>query len=275
MYKITIILIAFFFGVQINSNAQSIDEMREEIQKEIQDEAFLKEFDSHLNPKSKIRSSVVLSKHTLYKFYTYVNDPDEIKITIFDGKENIIFHNKSVQKGVLSFSLKCNKTAVYHLHVDNLTDKEQSNIVILTFAGKFHSKDIEKIAPEVSNRKPIVNEQASIAKEENSTVYFTVEKMPKFIDKANKLKNFNDYIKKELEYPQVAQDKNIEGRVFVQFTVGKNGYLKNAKVVRGSHPALDQESLRIVYSSPKWEPGTQKGKAVDVILTYPIIFKIK
>ncbi len=255
---------------------QGIDEMRKEIQEEIKDETFLKEFNSHLEPYSKFRSSVVLSKNTLYKFYTFVNNPDDIKINLYDNKENVLFHNKSDQKGVISFSMKCNHTGVYHLHVDNLTDKQQNNIVVLTFAGKFQSKDIEKITPEVTKTETIINTQEGITKEEESTtVYFVVEKMPKYKDKANKIKNFNDFVKQEMQYPQEALNENIEGRVYVQFTVGKNGYVKDAKVARGVHPALDQEALRIVYSSPKWEPGTQKGKAVDVIFTFPINFTIK
>ena len=275
MNKIIITLIALFLGIQINSFAQNVDEMRKEIQEEIKDETFLKEFDSHLEPNREMRFSVVLSKNTLYKFYTFVNNPNDIKINFYDSKENVVFHNKSDQKGVLSFSMKCNNSAVYHLHVKNLTEKELSNIVILTFAGKFQSKDIEKIMPEVTKTETIVNDKEGITKEENTSVYFVVEKMPKFKDKENKIKNFNDYVEKEMKYPQEALNENIEGKVYVQFTVGKNGYVKDAKVARGVHPALDQEALRIVYSSPKWEPGTQKGEAVDVIFTFPIIFKIE
>lgn len=271
MKKITISCLILFFGVITNSFAQSIDEMRKEIHEVSKDETFLKEFDSHITPNGEIRNSVVLSKNRLYKWYTYIHDPNKQQITLYDSHENIVFQNKSDQKGVVSFSSKCNKTAVYHLSIKNLTNQEISNIFILTFAGLFEPKDIEKITPEVTQTETIVNTQIDTKEEESTTVYFVVEDMPKFI---NEIKNFNEYLKKELQYPQEAKEKKLEGTVYVQFTVGKDGYIKDAKVVRGSHPALDQEALRIVYSSPKWKPGTQRGIAVDVILTFPIIFKL-
>ncbi len=275
MKKIIIIFIAFLFGLNSISFAQSIDEMRKEIHNESKDESFLKEFDSHLTPNGEIKSSIVLSKNTKYKFYTFINDPNDIKIHLYDKYENILFQNKSDEKGVVSFSLKCNKTGVYQLFMKNLTNKELSNIFILTFAGRFEPKDIEEITPEFTLMEPEVNTQTETKKEECNDVFFVVDNMPEFNDEENKIKDFNDYVKKEMQYPQEALNEDIEGKVHVQFTVGKNGYIKDAKVARGIHPALDQEALRIVYSSPKWEPGTQKGVAVDVIFTFPVIFEIK
>ena len=98
--------------------------------------------------------------------------------------------------------------------------------------------------------------------------------MPMFNNKENNNKEFKEFINQKIKYPQEAIEKKIEGRVFVQFTVGKNGYIKDAKISRGIHPSINQEVLKVIYSSPKWEPGIKDGEAVNVILTFPIIFKL-
>lgn len=273
--KKIIIFKVLLLGIQLNSFAQGIDEKRTKIHHEIEDETILKEIDNHINPNGETRNSLVLSKNTLYKFYTYINDPADIKITLYDEHENIMFHNKSTDQGVVSFSLKCNKTAVYHLFINNLTTQELSNVIVLTFAGIFEPKDLSKITPEVTNSETIVNTNNPLSDEEEvKEVFFKVEKMPQFKDKESKVQSFKDYIKHELHYPQEALNENIEGIVYVQFTVNKDGYVKDAKIARGKHPALNQEALRIIYSSPKWEPGIQRDKPVDVVLTYPVVFNL-
>lgn len=273
MKKITITFIALFFGVQINSFAQNIDEIREKIHEASKSETFLKEFDSFIKPYGEIKSSIVLSKNRLYKWYTYVNDPDQLQITLYDSHKNILFQNKSDTKGVLSFSTKCNKTAVYHMYIKNLSDKEVSNIVLMTFAGMFEPKDKEKIMPIVEQTETINQPKLEYA-EKDKSYFFVVDEMPKFKGKKDNNKEFREFINQEIKYPQEAIDKKIEGRVFVQFVIGTDGYIKDAKVVRGVHPSIDQEALRLVYSFPKWESGIKDKEAVDVMFTFPIEFKL-
>lgn len=84
------------------------------------------------------------------------------------------------------------------------------------------------------------------------------------------IKFFGDNIK----YPEAAKKAKIQGRVIVTFTVTKDGNIENAKVVRSVHPALDAEALRVVKLMPKWTPGMQFGKPVDVKYTVPVAFAI-
>ena len=86
--------------------------------------------------------------------------------------------------------------------------------------------------------------------------------------------DFSKWVNSHLEYPQEAVDKNIAGRVVLQFTVNKLGEVKDVKVVRGVNELLDNEAVRVVASSPKWEPATQNGVPVSVNYTFPVIFKI-
>ncbi len=109
------------------------------------------------------------------------------------------------------------------------------------------------------------------AKEEE--VFLIVEEMPSFgTGGANE---FRQYIGENLRYPEVAAENGIQGRVFVQFVVEADGRLTNVKVIRGVDPSLDKEAVRVVESSPKWNPGKQRGKPVRVSFTFPIIFVLQ
>lgn len=68
--------------------------------------------------------------------------------------------------------------------------------------------------------------------------------------------------------------KGTQGRVTVQFVVEKDGSIANAKVLRGVDPDLDKEAVRVVSVMPKWKPGTQKGEAVRVKYTVPVMFRL-
>ncbi len=101
-------------------------------------------------------------------------------------------------------------------------------------------------------------------------VYIIVEDMPKF--KGGDQNKFREYIMQKLRYPESAAEKGISGIVFVQFAVNPEGDVVNVKVVRSVEPSLDAEALRVVKSSPKWEPGKQDGKPISVQFTFPIVF---
>jgi TonB family protein len=102
-------------------------------------------------------------------------------------------------------------------------------------------------------------------------VFYIVEEMPTF-NGGDPAVEFRKFIGRNLQYPPVAAEKGIEGRVIVQFAVNENGKVENAKVVRSVDPALDQEAIRVIESSPAWDPGKQRGKAVAVLFTFPINF---
>lgn len=82
------------------------------------------------------------------------------------------------------------------------------------------------------------------------------------------------YITDNIQYPAEAKEKGIEGKVFVTYTIGKDGKVKDAKVARGVQPLLDNEALRVVENMPEWEPGSKKGIPMEVQLTIPVSFKL-
>ena len=83
------------------------------------------------------------------------------------------------------------------------------------------------------------------------------------------------YVSKNTKYPEMAKDAGIQGTVFVQFVVGKNGLVKDVKILKEVHPQLDKEAKRIVESLPKFEPGKQRGKNVSVVYNIPVRFIIR
>ncbi|MBX2946766.1 MAG: energy transducer TonB [Cyclobacteriaceae bacterium] len=85
---------------------------------------------------------------------------------------------------------------------------------------------------------------------------------------------FYDYVSKNINYPAQARRMNIEGKVFVEFVVDKDGTLTNFVVVKGIGAGCDEEALRIIQSAPPWTPAKQRGKPVRQRMVLPIYFKL-
>lgn len=98
-----------------------------------------------------------------------------------------------------------------------------------------------------------------------------VEKMPEFPGGNAAL---NAYLKKNIKYPQICRENNIQGRVLIQFIVNKDGSIVEPEVVKSVNPYLDNEAIRVISAMPKWTPGEQRGKTVRVKFTVPVNFKL-
>lgn len=119
-------------------------------------------------------------------------------------------------------------------------------------------------------------ESAKVAQTENASsrdeIFQVVEEMPEYPGGMSELMK---YLSTNMRYPKEAQSKGIQGRVIVQFVVEKDGSITDAKVMKPVDPQLDAEALRAVNAMPKWTPGKQKGKAVRVRYTLPVMFHLK
>ena len=98
------------------------------------------------------------------------------------------------------------------------------------------------------------------------------EVMPEYPHGADSLLN---YLKNEIRYPKKAQKKGIEGRVYVQFVVEKDGRISRTKILRGIGEGCDEEALRVINNMPNWIPGENQGRKVAVMYTLPIKFVLK
>ncbi|HRH38364.1 MAG TPA: energy transducer TonB [Flavobacteriales bacterium] len=110
------------------------------------------------------------------------------------------------------------------------------------------------VAPEPSMEEP------------DESVFSVVEQMPQFPGGEGALQA---YLAKECKRPQV----DAEGKVYIRFTVEKDGAITDVKLLRGVHPELDAEALRVVKAMPKWIPGKQSGRPVRVQMNVPVIFR--
>ena len=109
--------------------------------------------------------------------------------------------------------------------------------------------------------------------EEEAIPFQLVETRPSF--NGGDANEFSKWVNSRLEYPEIAKENGVQGRVTLQFTVEKDGSVTNVKVVRGVDPSLDKEAVKVVSSSPKWTPGKQRDRAVRVTYTFPVIFQLR
>jgi periplasmic protein TonB len=116
------------------------------------------------------------------------------------------------------------------------------------------------------------NSNKAQAQTGDEEVLIAVEEMPTFPggDKA-----LHEALYKNLRYPEEAYNNNIEGKVLIRFVISKDGSVTNASVLRSADTALDKAALEAVKKLPKFNPGKQGGKAVNVWYTLPIVFKIQ
>lgn len=118
-----------------------------------------------------------------------------------------------------------------------------------------------------------VEEVAEEVIEEEAIPFQLVETKPSF--QGGDANTFRNWVNSRLEYPEIAKENGIQGRVMLQFTVGSDGKVSNVVVVRGVDPVLDKEAVRVVSMSPKWTPGKQRDRAVKVTYTFPVIFQLR
>jgi protein TonB len=122
---------------------------------------------------------------------------------------------------------------------------------------------------EMEEYVPIIEEEEEIVEEE---IFLVVEEMPSFPGGEGEMYK---YIGKNIEYPRMAKESGISGRVFVTFVVEKDGRVTDVQVLRGIGGGCDEEAVRVIKSMPSWKPGKQRGKPVRVQYRMPIKFTLQ
>lgn len=167
-----------------------------------------------------------------------VNDKGEFRVET-SSKADILFE----------YTGKDGKTLAWMCRTTELAKMDPDNMVI-------------KLIP-VKIIKPNVTD---------ADVYEVVENMPEFPDGG--MSGLMKYLSANIRYPEAAHKAGTQGRVTVQFVVGKDGSIGNVSILRGVDPALDAEAIRVISGMPKWKPGTQKGEPVNVKYTVPVMFRL-
>ena len=157
---------------------------------------------------------------------------------------------------------------------NELLDNEAMRVVSMSPAwtpGKVEGKPVD-----VLFTFPVVfqleGEETEAAGE--AVAFSEVEQKPTFM--GDEPVQFTKWVFGQLKYPEEAIKQQVEGRVTLQFTIAKDGKVKDVKVARSSgSKILDDEAVRIVSMSPQWEPGKHQGEPVDVRFTFPLVFKLR
>ncbi len=100
--------------------------------------------------------------------------------------------------------------------------------------------------------------------------FFLVEVMPSF--KGGDINRFREWVQKRTNYPQIAIDRKIQGRVFLTFIVETDGAVSNVTIVKGVDPLIDNEAMKAINESPRWSPGLQRGQPVRVRYSMSLLF---
>ncbi len=226
---------------------------------------FLKDFELDINNTGR-KFSVILKKGITYRFYIVSeNEKEETVFPILfymhqnDGKLEQINTHWNSYKGYGYFDYLAEKTAAYAFVFPESKHKLLAALYLL-----------EKSSDE---KAEVVIDDKQLAANLDDEVFVVVEEFPKFQHEG--YVDARDYLLKNLKYPEEAYKKGIQGRVFVSFVVGRDGNVKNVKVVRGVHELLDEEAKRVVETMPSWIPGKQKGIPVNVAFTFPLIFNLE
>lgn len=133
--------------------------------------------------------------------------------------------------------------------------------------------DTAKVKVEIVEKKEEKEEEKVIEepKPKEPEIFTVVEQMPEFPGGEQERQK---YLQKNIEYPPMARENGIEGKVFVQFVVNEDGSISDVTAIRGIGGGCDQESVRVVKSMPAWKVGKQNGQPVKVRFTMPVQFKL-
>ena len=162
--------------------------------------------------------------------------------------------------------------------IDDIKDKfdesEQVENGVIGGDSFAHASETEKVTSAVKNTAEIGEkavESSDPKKVFTGKVYDLVDEMPSF---PGGLEELYKWIDNNVQYPAVARENGIEGRVILKFIVEKDGSLSDSTVIHSVHPMVDREALRLVGQMPKWNPGKRAGVPVRVRYCLPIKFKL-
>ncbi len=125
--------------------------------------------------------------------------------------------------------------------------------------------------------QPIISPPVPMEPEEEETpenyVFTFVDERPEF--PGGGYAALYKWLHEHLEYPEIARENNIQGRVYCQFTVNRDGSISDIKVIKGVTPILDREAIRTLQKMPKWKPGKRNGKTVRTQFQVSVAFKLR
>ncbi|MFA6863727.1 MAG: energy transducer TonB, partial [Dysgonamonadaceae bacterium] len=108
--------------------------------------------------------------------------------------------------------------------------------------------------------------------ESSDDLFVVVEKQPEF---PGGMQALMEFIGDSIRYPKESIENGIQGRVITNFIIHKDGSISDINITEGIDPLLDAEAIRMISTMPKWKPGMQRGKAVNVRYTLPVVYRLQ
>lgn len=176
---------------------------------------------------------------------------------------------------------------VFHLYITFDKNGKMTDIKNSTAADSKEEASIQYLLKDFPAFSPAMVESISVKSQQRMSLQISksgvllraeeravtdAEEMPEFPGGERAMLAF---LSSNLKYPQDANVKGIQGRVFVSFEIDKMGKIEDAWVIRGAYPSLDDEAIRVVKSMPKWKPGMVGGEPVNVLFTLPVNFSLQ
>ena len=156
---------------------------------------------------------------------------------------------------------------------DEIKTQDELKETTTAFGQKDNDKGTEdRNVTRTLKEEVVVEKKVEEKKVEKEEIFKSVEQMPQFPGGEAALMK---YISSHIQYPTMAQENNVQGKVIVQFVVTKTGQVGEVKVARSVDKDLDREAVRVCKSLPKFTPGRQNGQPVSVWYTLPVNFKLQ
>ena len=156
---------------------------------------------------------------------------------------------------------------------DEIKTQDELKETETAFGQKDNDKGTEDRNVTRTLKEEVVVEKPVEKKEEKKEEIFrSVEQMPQFPGGEAALMK---YLSSHINYPPMAAENNVQGKVILQFVVEKDGKVGEVKVARSVDKDLDREAIRVVKTLPKFTPGRQNGQPVRVWYTLPVTFKLQ
>lgn len=214
-------------------------------------------------------------------------DPKSIEsVSVLKNESGKSLYGEKAKNGVVLITLKKGQKAIENKNSGvKIRSTGTAGTPLIVVDGVISSQKTEDIDPETIQSVNVLKGEMATKKYGNSgkngvleitlkkkdDVFVIVEQMPEFPGGVNALQ---EYVRVNLQYPEVALENGIQGQVKVGFVVSKTGRIEDVKVISNADPSLDKEAVRIIRSLPKWSPGVQRGQNVDVSFEIPVDFKL-
>lgn len=186
-----------------------------------------------------------------------LKNPDSIK------KEKVVEVIKSAPKKSELKTIKYTVPIITKEEIEDIITKEDVNVS--------NPGNITQNGNDVFTDIPDNNGDQLIGDTKTDDIFTVVEKMPEFIGGDDAL---NKFLGQNLNYPQMAKELGIQGKVWTTFIIDEFGNVTNVEVIRGIGGGCDDEALRVISLMPRWNPGKQGGHNVKVKFNFPINFKL-